>query len=247
MKILISNDDGITAPGIHALSRAFAEAGHDVAVIAPDAQRSAASHSMTLFAPLKVRKAHVPGARLAFAVSGTPADCVKLGLRNLCPEAEFVVSGVNHGYNAGSDVLYSGTVAAAMEGALEGRPAMAVSLAGSREDTYDRAAQTALRVFDVLREKPLPPLCVLNLNYPGVDDARGIKAAPLKRMRYTDVYAQECGEAGECLYHLRGNVDETVEEDEDDFTWLRRGYATVTVLSFDMTEKDATNALRTVL
>lgn len=115
MKILISNDDGITAPGIHALSRAFAEAGHDVAVIAPDAQRSAASHSMTLFAPLKVRKAHVPGARLAFAVSGTPADCVKLGLRNLCPEAEFVVSGVNHGYNAGSDVLYSGTEPAAME------------------------------------------------------------------------------------------------------------------------------------
>lgn len=129
-----------------------------------------------------------------------------------------MVSGVNHGYNAGSDVLYSGTVAAAMEGALEGRPAMAVSLAGSREDTYDRAAQTALRVFDVLREKPLPPLCVLNLNYPGVDDARGIKAAPLKRMRYTDVYAQERGEAGECLYHLRGNVDETVEEGEDDFT-----------------------------
>lgn len=243
MNILVSNDDGITAPGIHALAGAFARAGHRVAVVAPDRQRSAASHSLTLSEPLTVREAAVPGAHVAYAVSGTPADCVKLGLRNLFPEAEFVLSGVNHGYNAGSDVLYSGTVAAAMEGALEGRPAMAVSLSHSREDTYDLAAQAALALFGVLGACPLPPLSVLNVNYPGVDRARGIKAAPLKELRYNDVYVRERDASGAVCYRLTGSADETVPEGEDDFTWLRRGYATVTVLGFDMTAHGATQAL----
>ena len=135
MTILISNDDGIFAPGIAALVQAFARAGHEVYVAAPDAQRSAASHSMTLSQPLQAKEVSLPGAVRAWAVSGTPVDCVKLALACLCPQVQAVISGVNHGYNAGSDVLYSGTVAAAMEGALAGLPAMAVSLAYSREDT----------------------------------------------------------------------------------------------------------------
>ena len=119
MKILISNDDGIFAPGLMALVRAFSAAGHAVYVAAPDSQRSAASHSMTLFQPLTARARAVEGAEKAWAIDGTPVDCVKLAVKALCPEVEFVISGVNHGYNAGSDVLYSGTVGAAMEGARE--------------------------------------------------------------------------------------------------------------------------------
>lgn len=134
MRILISNDDGIFAPGLMALVRAFSAAGHTVYVAAPDGQRSAASHSMTLFQPLTARGRAVEGAEKAWAIDGTPVDCVKLAVKALCPEVEFVISGVNHGYNAGSDVLYSGTVGAAMEGALNGRPAMAVSLGHERED-----------------------------------------------------------------------------------------------------------------
>ena len=121
MRILISNDDGICAPGLMALVRAFSAAGHTVYVAAPDSQRSAASHSMTLFHPLTARARAVEGAEKAWAIDGTPVDCVKLAVKALCPEVEFVISGVNHGYNAGSDVLYSGTVGAAMEGALNGR------------------------------------------------------------------------------------------------------------------------------
>lgn len=244
MKILISNDDGILAPGLCALAQAFGEAGHEVVVSAPDRQRSAASHSLTIGRPLTVQEAHVPGALRAYAVSGTPADCVKLGLHKLFPEAEYVVSGINHGYNAGSDVLYSGTVAAAMEGALEGRHAMAVSLAESREDTYPQAAQMALAVFGRLLSHPLPPLCVLNLNYPKVDRALGIRVAPLRRIHYFDEYVQDPdGPQGRC-YRLTGCANEDVEEGEDDFTWLRRGYATVTALGFDMTAYAATDALR---
>ena len=114
MRILISNDDGIFAPGLAALVHAFAAAGHTVYVAAPDSQRSAASHSMTLFQPLTAKKSAVAGASKAWAIDGTPVDCVKLAVKTLCPEVDFVISGINHGYNSGSDVLYSGTVGAAM-------------------------------------------------------------------------------------------------------------------------------------
>ena len=149
MKILISNDDGILAPGIAALVKAFAGAGHEVFVCAPDSQRSAASHSLTIGRKLTAREITMDGAARAYAISGTPADCVKLGLTVLCPGAEAVVSGVNHGLNVGTDVLYSGTVAAAMEGAICGRPAMAVSQTDRRVG-YDTAA--ALAVLDMMRE-----------------------------------------------------------------------------------------------
>ena len=102
MRILISNDDGIFAPGLMALVRAFSAAGHAIYVAAPDSQRSAASHSMTLFQPLTARARVVEGAEKAWAIDGTPVDCVKLAVKALCPEVEFVISGVNHGYNAGS-------------------------------------------------------------------------------------------------------------------------------------------------
>ena len=223
MRILISNDDGIFAPGLMALVRAFSAAGHTVYVAAPDSQRSAASHSMTLFQP--------------------PVDCVKLAVKALCPEVEFVISGVNHGYNAGSDVLYSGTVGAAMEGALNGRPAMAVSLGHEREDIYDKAAALAVRVFDGLRAHPLPPFSVLNLNYPEWDEALGLKATSLRTLRYLDDYEPEIGEDGETRYTLVGGLDKSMADGEDDYTWLKRGYATMTVLTYDLTHDAATKAL----
>ena len=213
MRILISNDDGIFAPGLMALVRTFSAAGHTVYVAAPDSQRSAASHSMTLCQPLTAR-----------------------------PRV-FVISGVNHGYNAGSDVLYSGTVGAAMEGALNGRPAMAVSLGHEREDIYDKAAALAVRVFDGLRAHPLPPFSVLNLNYPERDEALGLKATSLRTLRYLDDYEPEIGEDGETRYTLVGGLDRSMADGEDDYTWLKRGYATMTVLTYDLTHDAATKAL----
>lgn len=243
MKILISNDDGILAPGILALISAFAGAGHEVLVAAPDRQRSAASHSMTLFSDLTAKPMRIPGAKSAYAISGTPVDCVKLGLRKLFPDAEFVISGINNGYNAGTDVLYSGTVGAAMEGALNGRPAMAVSIAYNREDNYDRAAEAALDVFDRMQAYALPPMSVLNLNYPACDRALGLKAAPLKPTGYTESYVEQAGEEGVRVFGLGFAERLTAEPGDDDCTWIDRGYATLTVLTYDMTHVRATQAL----
>ena len=242
MRILISNDDGIFAPGIAALVQAFAAAGHEVYVSAPDAQRSAASHSMTLTMPLRAQEVALPGAARAWAVSGTPVDCVKLALNCLCPQVEAVISGVNHGYNAGTDVLYSGTVAAAMEGALYGLPAMAVSLKHSREDTYGLAAGLAAELFPRLMAHPLPPRTLLNVNYPGTDEALGIKAAPVKAIRYDERYTLT--DAG---YVLRGSISTDMPEGDDDYTWLERGFATVTALGYDLTDHGATNAWKRIL
>ena len=235
MKVLISNDDGIFAPGIAALSEAFADAGYEVIVCAPDRQRSAASHALTISGPLTVRQAQVPGAVRAYAIGGTPADCVKLGLSELCPEAEAVISGVNHGYNTGSDILYSGTVAAAMEGALCGRPAMAVSQAYSRSE-YGEAARMAARLFARMQENPLPPLRVLNLNYPACDGAKGPVAARMEQMHYSDDYARTQEESGCVTYALGGAVD-AARRQSDDYEKLSRGLATVTVLHCDLTDE----------
>lgn len=238
MRILISNDDGIFAPGIAALVRAFSAAGHEVYVVAPDAQRSAASHSMTLTAPLYVREETLEGATRAWAASGTPVDCVKLGLHTLCPQAELVVSGVNHGYNAGIDVLYSGTVAAAMEGAICGRPAMAVSQTDRRVG-YDTAAALAVQLFETMTAHPIPPLSVLNLNCPEQEEIRGVVAARLGQLHYTESYVPEA--PGSMTYVLSGEVDQGRLQSED-YTRLMQGYATVTVVRADMTDHAATEA-----
>lgn len=247
MKILISNDDGILAPGIAALVRAFSAAGHEVYVCAPDGQRSAASHSLTLGGALPVREMAMEGAKGAWAIGGTPVDCVRLGLFVLCPQVEFVVSGVNHGYNAGTDILYSGTVGAAMEGALQGRPAIAVSLAYEREDTYDKAAALAVQMFDRLMAHPLERGTVLNLNYPAVDEALGVMAAPMKGLYYTEEYVRSIREDGAVCYTLCGQIDDARREEGGDYAWLRRGYATATVISYDLTAHEATQTIKSWL
>ncbi|MBQ7885290.1 MAG: 5'/3'-nucleotidase SurE [Clostridia bacterium] len=239
MKVLISNDDGVFAPGIAALVKAFAGAGHEVYVCAPDSQRSAASHSLTLGRPLTVKEVDFPGAAKAYAIGGTPADCVKLGLTVLCPDAQAVVSGVNRGYNVGSDILYSGTVAAAMEGAICGRQALAVSQAERRED-FSRASELAAGLFARMMENPLGPLRVLNVNYPLCDEIRGVVTAKMGQLHYVEAY-QKAAHNGEAAYVLRGEV-EGGRAQSDDYEKLCGGYATVTVLHYDMTDEHSTNA-----
>jgi len=239
MKVLVSNDDGIFAPGIETLVKAFAAAGHEVFVCAPDRQRSAASHSLTIGRPLTVKTVQMDGAKKAWAIGGTPADCVKLGLTVLCPEAEAVVSGINRGYNVGTDILYSGTVAAAMEGAICGRPAIAVSQHECREE-YESAAALAVREFASLKDKGLAPLCVLNLNYPERGEAKGLIGAVMGQILYDENYMPECDGSGEITYTLKGTVRTDVSQ-SDDYEKLCKGYATATVLHYDMTERGATN------
>lgn len=244
MKVLISNDDGIFAPGIAALVDAFDKAGHEVYVCAPDSQRSAASHSLTIGKPLTVKEVEFPGAAKAYAIGGTPADCVKLGLTVLCPQAEAVVSGVNKGYNVGTDILYSGTVAAAMEGAICGRPALAISQMESRED-FSCASELAARMFVQMMQNPLPPLSVLNVNYPKDDEIMGVVTAAMGQLHYVETYYPTVHD-GEAAYILRGQV-EGGRRQSDDYEKLCEGYATVTVLHYDMTDISSTNAWKALV
>jgi len=238
MKVLISNDDGVFAPGIAALVKAFAAAGHEVFVCAPDSQRSAASHSLSIGWAMAVKETALDGAAKAWAIGGTPADCVKLGLTVLCPEAQAVVSGVNRGYNVGTDILYSGTVAAAMEGAICGRPALAVSQHERRED-YDKAAGLAVGVFEEMLCRKLPPISVVNLNYPQSEEAKGILPAVMEQLHYDEEYVPGFNEAGETTYTLMGKVRDDIDQ-TDDYQKLCQGYATLTVLRYDMTDVAST-------
>lgn len=237
MHVLIANDDGIGSPGIKALAQAFIDAGHRVTIAAPDTQRSAASHSITMFRPLMARPVEWPGTQ-AWSIDGTPADCVKLALDKLSGPVDAVVSGINDGYNIGTDVHYSGTVAAAMEGAFAGFPAIAVSVPFGRPDLCTVAAQTALKAVARLHAKPLPPLSVLNINLP--DGAiRGERAAELSRLRYDDAYLeQENARVGKYYWLVGGAADEQ-DAGENDVTLLREGFITYTVLDFDWTARGA--------
>lgn len=166
MRILLSNDDGCQAPGLQCLHEHLG-ARHEVSVVAPDRNRSGASNSLTLLHPLRVQQ-HADG---VMCVDGTPTDCVHLALNGLVePLPEMVVSGINAGANLGDDTLYSGTVAAAMEGRWLGRPAIAVSSLGVAPQHYDTAARVTLRLIELLHRSPLPADTILNVNVPDVPE-----------------------------------------------------------------------------
>jgi 5'-nucleotidase len=180
MKILVSNDDGYRAPGVAALARAMAQLG-EVTVVAPERNRSGASNSLTLEHPLRVQL----GDNGYFYVDGTPTDCVHLAITGLLEqEPDLVVSGINAGANLGDDVLYSGTVAAAIEGRFLGLPAVAVSLLGAEPQHYATAAEVAKRVVVRLQSQPLPADTILNINVPDLpwDALAGFEATRLGRV-----------------------------------------------------------------
>ena len=242
MRIMISNDDGILAPGIAALTRAFSDAGYEVIVCAPDGQRSAASHSLSIGRPVSVRKTQLDGAAQAYAIGGTPADCIKLGMTVLHGDCAAVVSGINCGYNVGSDILYSGTVAAAMEGAICGVPALAVSQPYARGD-YAQAAALAVEVFEKMMADRPAPYTVWNLNYPECDCPRGLVTAAMGHLYYNEKYVLEGSEDGCDMYVLNGVVD-AEKKQSDDYEKLLEGFATLTVLHANLMDTKAQQALK---
>ncbi len=220
MNILVSNDDGIFALGIRALANALATDGHQVTVVCPDRERSATGHGLTLHRPLRVNQIEDVFANevTAWACSGTPSDCVKLALDAILPAApDFVVSGINHGANLGTDVLYSGTVSAAMEGVLEGIPAIAISLTSFACKEFQPAANFAVRLITQLEKNPLNLPVLLNVNVPPVP-AEAIKGAVIARQgirRYFDQFEKRVDPRGKIYYWLAGEVMEEGEAELD--------------------------------
>lgn len=177
MKILLTNDDGIYAEGLRALYKRFAKK-HDVTVVAPDRERSAASHAITLLEPLRATRIDANGGVSGYAVNGTPVDCVKMGVTEiLASKPDIVISGINLGANVGVNINYSGTVAAAREAALYGVPAIAVSLPGSASTYYDEAALFTEMLTEKVYQKGLPFGTILNVNLPdgSLEEIKGVR------------------------------------------------------------------------
>ena len=216
MRLLLSNDDGIYALGIRTLANSLVAAGHQVTVVCPDGERSATGHGITLHDP--IRADEVTGVFApeitAWACSGTPSDCVKLALDAILPSSpDFVVSGINHGANLGTDVLYSGTVSAAMEGVLEGIPSIAISLTSFAHKEFQPAANFATKLVARLSKTPLALPILLNVNVPPVA-AEEIKSAVIARQgirRYFDQFEKRTDPRGKTYYWLAGEVMEEGE------------------------------------
>ncbi len=239
MKILLSNDDGVCSEGIRVLAEALSKR-HDVCASAPDCERSAVSRGMTLFSPLRAEPYILPGLPdvPAYAVNGTPVDCVRLGLGNLFPDAKVVVSGINHGANVGTDVLYSGTVGAAHEAALLGIQAVAVSVNAFAPTHFDTAARAAVWAVDYVSEHPMPYGTVLNINVPDLPASkiRGIRKAPTSVVQYTLKFVEREDPMGRKYYWPpRGRISNAEGLDLDE-RWLNDGYIVCTPLTYDLTD-----------
>jgi 5'-nucleotidase len=222
MRLLISNDDGIFASGIHVLANTLAGAGHEVTVVCPDQERSATGHGLTLHDPIRaeaIEGIFTPEVK-AWACSGTPADCVKLALGAILETPpDMVLSGINQGANLGTDVLYSGTVSAAMEGVIEGIPAIALSLTSFAYKNFQPAADFAQSLLETLGHHPLPMPMLLNINIPPVA-SEGIKGAVLARQgirRYFDMFEKRVDPRGKTYYWLAGEVLEDIEDIPDGY------------------------------
>lgn len=237
-RILVSNDDGIFAKGIRSLAHGLRAIG-SVEVVAPNAQQSAVGHALTVSLPLRVERFE-EGDYVGRAVSGTPADCVKLAVRNLLEQPpDLIVTGINHGRNTGTSIVYSGTVSGATEGTMLGIPSIAVSLDSLRADADFSAAVawTAVIARKVL-EHSLPPGVLLNVNVPAIpsDEIRGIRIVPQGMSYWNDRYDRRLDPMGREYYWLHG--DYILEGEETDDHALNDGYVTVTPVHYRLTDQE---------
>jgi 5'-nucleotidase len=250
MKVLLTNDDGITATGLNVLRQALLEVpGLELAVIAPDSNRSATARSITTREPLWVEEVEFGDGTTGFATDGTPVDCVRFGTLGLLEfEPELIVSGINHGANLGDDITYSGTVAAALEGIVLGIPAIAVSQQAYegrldswmgrdwRREDFEQAATFAARMIEELEQVPMPPATLLNINCPA-GEVGGARAARLGKRIYNDKLHLTEEEEGRRRYHIYGEEPGYHHEDGTDFAAIADGCIAVTPVHFDLTDQ----------
>lgn len=245
MRILIANDDGYLSPGIRALYEAMQQLGQST-IVAPDRNRSGASHSLTLSHPVQVRQHEAN----IYSLEGTPTDCVNIALSGLLDgEQDMVVSGINDGPNMGDDVLYSGTVAAAIEGRHLGHPALAVSMATHEPEHYKTAAIVMHTLVAHLKEVPLPYDTILNINVPDLPlaDIQGLKATRLGTRHPSKSSIKQMSPRGETLFWIGAAGDIADDGPGTDFGAVRDGFVSVTPLQIDLTRQDSIESVGTWL
>ena len=248
MRILLTNDDGIQAPGILALKKELDKIG-DVFVIAPERPRSASGHAITLHKPLRIPGVILPDGSVGYACSGTPTDCVTLGWEVvLDSRVDLVVSGINAGPNLGWDVTYSGTVSAAMEGAILGAPAIAVSVAGEREPfDFQPAARFTRQVAEMVMERGMEAYSLLNINVPAIpeNEIEGVAVTHQGHRQYVDRIDKRTDPFGRDYYWLCGSIKDEIAVALSDVHAVKQKKISVTPIHLDLTANHLLSYLET--
>lgn len=247
LAILLTNDDGIHAPGLWALYRCLEARRHTVVVVAPDRERSAVGHGITLHQPLRAAKVVVNGGYEGWAVTGTPADCVKLAMAELLTHRpDLVISGINPGANVGVNMNYSGTVAAAKEAALCGLDAMAVSIQRAVDPLYGEAASFAAHLAPLVRTKGLPDGTFLNVNIPNkpLSQTAGVRLGRQGSSVFKDHFEKR-HDPRHRTYYWQGVESDYTYEGSEDGALLDENYISITPVRCDMTDYDALEQLHT--
>lgn len=245
-KILVSNDDGIYSEGIIALREAMLEIG-EVFVYAPHKQQSAVGHAITTHLPLRVNPYYMNGDFFGYAVTGTPADCVKLAVTTHMKEKpDLIVSGINHGSNAAINVIYSGTVSAATEGTILGIPSIAFSLTTYVDFDFTYSKKVAKIIALAVLKNGLPPGILLNVNIPPVteDQIKGIKITKQGRSRWNDYFEKRVDPQGREYFWLTGTMNNIEDDDDSDIIAIKNNYVSVTPIHFDLTAYDFLEKLK---
>lgn len=240
--ILVTNDDGFFSKGIQYLAEILKELG-EVYIVAPDRDRSAVSHALTMHRPLRVDLIK----ENCYSVNGTPTDCVALGVKKLLPrEPDLIVSGINKGANLGEDITYSGTVSAAIEGTILGVPSFAISLVGERPFKYETAGYYAIKIAKFILEKGLPPDTLLNVNVPNknLSEIRGIRITRQGKRSYENSIHEIFSPWGEKQYWIGGGVVSWQKMDGTDIQAVMENFTSVTPLHIDLTNYQALEYLR---
>lgn len=242
MNILVTNDDGIFSEGLKALSEALSGLG-DVFVVAPDRERSAAGHSLTLHHPLRVEEV----SKNSFSVDGTPTDCVNLAMNGMLPvRPDMVVSGINKGGNMGDDITYSGTVSAALEGTLLGVPSIAVSLAAKKDFVFETAARFAADAAVKVMERGLPKDTLLNINVPNIAEGE-IKGSRITRQGkrvYGDAIVEKVDPRGRKYFWIGGDLLGFEPIEDSDCQAVSEGYISITPIHLDLTNYASISELK---
>ena len=238
VRILISNDDGIDAPGIYALASAIKKIG-EVFVTAPDKQQSAVGHAITMNYPLRANKFYKNGKFFGYAVDGTPADAVKLAVNSLMKQPpDIIISGINHGANTAISIIYSGTVSAATEGTILGIPSIAVSLATYGKPDFRYAANIAVKIAAAVLKNGLPKGTLLNVNVPAVNEKyiRGIKVTRQSNAVWEDWFETRRDPNNKEYYWLTGRLIASDKSEDTDQYAVENNYVSITPIQYELTD-----------
>ena len=238
MNILITNDDGIYADGIIELAKSISKIAN-VYVVAPESQRSATGHAITIHSPIMVHKIDMGENIKSYAISGTPADCVKVGIEGLFKDIniDLVLSGINNGSNLGTDVIYSGTVSAALEGFILNKPSIAISYdeVNVKREIYKDASKYVVNLIENIKDKlDLLNDCILNVNIPNTK-IKGSKITKLGQRNYDNAMVEKINPFGQKYYWIGGKLMELDQDKDSDIACVKDGYISITPINIEMT------------